>query len=677
MKLNKIELIDFRQFKGKQTIDFSQDSEKNVTVIYGENGLGKTGIFRALMFCLYGERSLSQDELPDEQKKEGLHLVNEVALRENIGNPVIMEVCLYFSHKQSSYQMTRKLHGLMKSEGQIIQNPEILELRVTDLHGNTSPIEKDPVLIQAQIQDILNFRLRDYFLFDGERIERLTRNTKKQKDEVKFGIRALLNLDALELAISGLKNYADNKNKEIKNKSTGKLQIVASEINSRNEQIKQLEQQQENAEKEIKSIEHREHELSEQIKANEETALLKQKRQEHNNLKNDKIGEKGELKKSMANQLNRSGQLLSFDVTEQLREALELHRNKGELPPGIRKEFVEKLLHVEQCICGSPLDSQHQETRENLLTFLQQNYVPGLDKGAEDLLSMLNRASGGYQGMVNEFERLLHQNQKLNQEIAELEMKIHQLDEKLGEGGTNVDDLIKERKQCGVSRQELEKERILRDNEIKSFTKQLEELEKQQKILSKEQDIVQRLVARLDLARDTKHELQTIYDHFSENMREQLAEKSTEIFSKLADDSTQKDIKSLSIDKNYMLDVLNWAGQPRLGEISAGQRQIVSLSFILGLIRVTENLEVPLFMDTPFGRLSGSHRDHLLQTIPGLASQWILLATDTEFTGVEADVLKQTNAWASIYELTKEQEGVTRIQKREVHQFVPKRSAHF
>ena len=677
MKLNKIELLDFRQFKGKQTIDFSGDSEKNVTVIYGENGLGKTGIFRALMFCLYGERSLSQDELRDEQKKEGLHLVNEVALRENIGNRVIMEVSLHFSHNQSSYQLTRKLHGLMKLEGQIIQNPEIVELQVTDSHGNTSPIDKDPELIRAQIQDILNSRLRDYFLFDGERIERLTRNTKERKDEVKFGIRALLNLDALELAISGLNNYNAKTNREIKNKSTGELQIVASEIDSLNEQIKQLEEQQEFSEKEIRRIEHREHQLSEQIKANEETTLLEQKRQEYNNLKNDKIGEKGELKKLMVDQLNQSGQLLSFDVTEQLREELELHRNKGELPPGIRKELVEKLLHDEQCICGSPLDSQHQESREHLLTFLQQYYVPGLDKGAEDLLSMLNRASGAHNGMSNEFERLLHQNQKLNQEIEELEVKIHQLDEKLGEGGTSIDDRIKERQQCIGDRRKLEREYDLRINEIKSSMKQLEELEKRQGILASEQKRVKSLVARCDLARDTKNELQKIYDHFSENMRQQLAKKSTEIFSQLADDSTQKDIKSLSIDKNYMLDVLNWAGQPRLGEISAGQRQIVSLSFILGLIRVTGDLEVPLFMDTPFGRLSGIHRDHLLQTIPGLASQWILLATDTEFTAVEAEALKQTNAWASIYELIKEQEGFTRIQKREVHQFIPKRSAHF
>ena len=87
------------------------------------------------------------------------------------------------------------------------------------------------------------------------------------------------------------------------------------------------------------------------------------------------------------------------------------------------------------------------------------------------------------------------------------------------------------------------------------------------------------------------------------------------------------------------------------------------------------DLEVPLFMDTPFGRLSGKHRDHLIDTIPKMASQWILLATDTEFTAVEANVLRQTNTWGKIYELQKEEEGVTKIIERQVNEFTPKRKS--
>jgi DNA sulfur modification protein DndD len=212
-----------------------------------------------------------------------------------------------------------------------------------------------------------------------------------------------------------------------------------------------------------------------------------------------------------------------------------------------------------------------------------------------------------------------------------------------------------------------------RVHDITIAQKERDELRKKANVLEKQQSHVQSLVDRRDLTKDTLIELKTIYDRFAHDVKEKLADKSTENFCRLADMETQKDIKKISIDDNYMLDVLNWTGQRRLGEISAGQRQIVSLSFIMALIQVAGDLEVPLFMDTPFGRLSGVHRDHLLDTIPKMASQWILLATDTEFTAIEADALRQTNAWGGIYELAKEGEGVTRIMQREVSQFIPKR----
>ena len=76
MKIHSIELENFRQYQDKQLIEFSTN-EKNVTVILGENGRGKTGIFRALIFCLYGDVTLSQDaKKAKTNQNDILHLVN-------------------------------------------------------------------------------------------------------------------------------------------------------------------------------------------------------------------------------------------------------------------------------------------------------------------------------------------------------------------------------------------------------------------------------------------------------------------------------------------------------------------------------------------------------------------------------------------------------------------------
>ena len=43
MLLQKLKLVNFRQFYGDTTeIEFSTDAIKNITLIHGENGLGKT-----------------------------------------------------------------------------------------------------------------------------------------------------------------------------------------------------------------------------------------------------------------------------------------------------------------------------------------------------------------------------------------------------------------------------------------------------------------------------------------------------------------------------------------------------------------------------------------------------------------------------------------------------------
>ena len=54
MIIKKITMTNFRQYVGTQSIEFSTDREKNVTVIIGKNTYGKTTIVQAFNWCLYG-----------------------------------------------------------------------------------------------------------------------------------------------------------------------------------------------------------------------------------------------------------------------------------------------------------------------------------------------------------------------------------------------------------------------------------------------------------------------------------------------------------------------------------------------------------------------------------------------------------------------------------------------
>ena len=159
MKLDYIELENFRQYHGRQRLDFSRDSQRHVTLVHGINGAGKTSLFMAINWCLYGRTVL--DNVGE--------LISKKALDETaMGQLAQASVKLAFTHDAQRYVMQRTIGAVRQTDGRVdtdATNNEEVDLRRIAADGQAKK-EPNPLSI---INAILPANVRTYFLFDGEK----------------------------------------------------------------------------------------------------------------------------------------------------------------------------------------------------------------------------------------------------------------------------------------------------------------------------------------------------------------------------------------------------------------------------------------------------------------------------------------------------------------------------
>ena len=187
---------------------------------------------------------------------------------------------------------------------------------------------------------------------------------------------------------------------------------------------------------------------------------------------------------------------------------------------------------------------------------------------------------------------------------------------------------------------EIARKRSLRDGYIKQLGS-LEDRIKKRKSDIEDNEIAQdRLTRHIESNADAReqkssklvHSYTELKEVFSESintlrddLRGSVQDFATKAFSQL---TTEPTYKGLSINENYGLTILDREGRV-VAQRSAGAEQIVALSLIDGLNR-TARKTGPIVMDTPLGRLDLKHRKKVLEYIPNMAEQVILLVHEGE-----------------------------------------------
>lgn len=188
MKIKQIELHNFRQYKNAKIL-FSNSNEKNITVIVGENGYGKTTLIRAFIWCLYGVNNFENKDLLNSD------IVNELELDQEKE----VSVQLTFEHDGKNYELKRTENYKKNPSNKVIrQGQNNFEIVI-----DNKQIIKDSILTKNIIGGILRPELKDYFFYDGESnsIETVTK-----RSNIKSAISVLMGINRIEDLASAFSN---------------------------------------------------------------------------------------------------------------------------------------------------------------------------------------------------------------------------------------------------------------------------------------------------------------------------------------------------------------------------------------------------------------------------------------------------------------------------------------
>ena len=618
MKFERITLENFRQYHEKQRIELARDREKNVTILHGVNGAGKTSLFLAINWCLYG-RSLENVKVVE---NVGELISKEAVFRAGIGELVSAKVEITFLHNGERYTIRRILQGIKQDNGTVSVYPtDDLSMMKTRPDGQAEKVG-NPL---GFMNSILPVNVREYFLFDGEKIDNFAK--PEASDQVKDAIYLVLKLEILDRARRHLEALASDYRKELKKVSGGELRDLLDKDEKARAEKDKAEKRIIEIQQEIASARRNIGDIDQKLRESESTKTLQQQR---DHILLDLKQRRAELENIII-QIRETATTAYFIVAQPAIEKalafLDEKRARGEIPSNIRQHFVQDLINQMQCICGRPFTDGSPE-HERLLGLMKTSLPSSLEDEITNTNATLRTFAERNIRQKGELDTLMKARARLADTIKGLDAELDDVGRQLK--GSPLEEI----KELENKRQSIQADIDSYNMDLGSLSTQVQELVREsaslEKVIQKarKEEKKERLLStKLDLAQRSADAIADMYQAFADDMRGRIEMKTKEIFRNLVwKESHFRDIK---LGSDFNLEVIDRYGLPARPELSAGERQVLSLSFITAMSRISEE-EAPLIMDTPFGRLSSQHRESITQYLPDLTDQLILFVTDEE-----------------------------------------------
>lgn len=665
MIIKSIELNNFRIYKGVNQIVLTPDGEKNIIIVSGNNGFGKTTFLMSLVWCLYGKNMEKVDDLYkkeiDEKGGYNKYIGNSLNTQAAQEGETRFSVSVTFTDVEIPNTTCTEITIIRSYDSATNTNDELKIL----IDGKDNDLFSDKNEEEMFIRDyILPIEIAKFFFFDAEKIVSFAQiNTPEQRAELSKAYSQVLGIQKYDELKKELEKLQDDYRREsAQPKDKKEFNELLASIATDEDSIADID--------------------SKITEFHEDLTLLKYELNE------------------LQEKLIREGDLMSLDKLKELKAQQEkCQSDVNESQEGLKDLYS----YIPFGLAGNDISTLITQLKEEKAYRQNKLQLEGVEEKTDDILNDLDRARNNFNGHIDveirsfyedEIRKLILKHfysdfdatkykdfltlhdftdiqfddfislitkvkeskslfEELSNKYSKAKAELYSIERKIREAEKNAEsDYIQNlRKKKDTKEREITNihEEIARLNIQKEQTKDNIKASKQKKeILSKKIDVSAKNKAVDDEATRLIHTIQKFLLRFKDEKKKALEKK---LESKLISFLHKKElVHKVVVDiqgNGEDVDINLYDSNDRKidkGILSMGERQMFASALLGALVEETE-LEFPVFIDSPMQKFDINHSQNILTKFyPNVSKQVILFPllmkelTEEEYKLIESYV---------------------------------------
>lgn len=656
MIFHKITLENFLSYFDTNEIDFAETT----TIVIGQNNTGKSKLFDAINFAIYGRIYDTQKESWAENEDEiaalilNKHKIKE-ALKENL-QTIESGVSLDVGNISNPNTLLKIKHvyWYKLTNGKYEYFSKNVSVSETDnFSGNTYSYLGTDAL--ERIKLYFSDSIKDFFLFQGEAASKIMQ--LQRGGNFHRAVKEIARLELFEKAKDYAEKYSNTISRSIQIKQ-GKNAKAKKEQENLSSEIENLTRQKEDFQKKKDQADSQIAKYKEELEKNEEELSKLKEFEDYFRDKKTLEGNRKRIKQEI-NSIDKEKSLIAEEsVFYKVRGKINTFKDfysklekKGEVPPSIPQFEIKKALDCCRCtICNADLSkgTEARKFAENRLskgdTDKLGNYLRQLNYSVGDMSDEIKRVPDRLLQML---ERKRNNDTKKSnlikdeETLAEKLMSINPDDEK---NSAEKIEHIKEVKQR-ISRytvllRNAERDSASNAGSIRVIEEQISRKKKEfESLVVEDKEINDEDKIKFKYSLKLSQIMKNLFEVANDTAYSQVEQRSNEFYKEMTHENAAivGDIKiDLQTSEIYTMD----ENGNRILNINQGNRISIQLAVIAGILTVAQEqfgIQYPFVTDAPVSHLGGDNKTSTIKTMVKAFEQSIIIIKDDTSTKNKAN----------------------------------------